>query len=283
MKTPGCCPQCSKYNLVCMTLGHLVARRIAFNRDEVLGVIYKTLDLTVTNTDQCVRLMFHHDNVTKMMANVEVPGMPKEISEMFRDRRGKASATISHLKIWKTRYPNEKLYLEKDLEPYINEYEKCVSPGPEIIEDLPEISAVLNTFNTNRLLEFLMFCKSHGKKITALSSWILVETKMKQWQIDFIYDLGQNFYLNTAEFYAMSHIFADDEMLQYDTETRARLVEKAYTFPETYVVMEEFGIENVYPDCYPIDEILSIAEFFSKLSAPAEGKGSLKRILQQSV
>jgi hypothetical protein len=239
-----------------MLFGTLLARGVPFSRDEILKQIYDEDHFkTHIDIDNCISLFADHDNATKMKAGVAVPRMPKFIVELFKNK----TPTL-FIKLWKRYFSEQKLYTEKDLEPYVKKFEEAVDPGPDIVEGIAEESGVLIQIISQRLLRFLEFCKDHGKEFFVSSSNILIGRKMKLWEFEFIFDLGRNFYLNAFEFYSLTHFFVGEAS------------KGDYRLPNLDDLMEMLEIENTYKDCYPIDRVLSVADYLARLTGCVTGE-----------
>jgi len=252
MKT-GCCKSCSRYHLGCTIFGSLLSRNIPFNRTEILGRIYEDDVMTRREMDTCSNALKSMDNVTRLIANIDVPGVPDFVKDLFRTK-----GPGDFMKIWKSLKNPGKIYLEKDLEPYIRKFEESLNPDEDIISDIPDNSGILVSVLTPRIIDFWLFCIGHGKWFLFSTTALITEKPTKQWQIDFIFDLGQNFYLNTADFHIFTHMITGEHSL--DT----------YRLPTKRELAEFTDVPDVYTDCFPISSVLDVAEALSKFSSPTE-------------
>jgi len=241
--------------LTCAVFGTLLTRGIPFVRKDVIDCIYNYNNFsTMMELDRCTSRFADHDRVTKTMCNLDA-GIPDCIAVFFKDKN-----PGGFFKLWKTVFPNEKMYTEKELEPYVKKFEETINPGEDIVCDIKTPSAVLTTVVTPRFARFFEFCKRHGKEFMVSTDNMLIGRPMKQWQFGFICDIGQTFFLNPQEFYSLYHFFTGN------------VHGKEFVLPNMAEIMEKLDIKHVYRDCYPIDKILSVAEYFAKMTGGYTGE-----------
>ena len=269
MKPSDCCRSCSLTRLSFLIAGHIVAREVEVNYDTFMTPVLEAISqMTPREMDKTFDLFTNCDTVTKLIAGVKVnpPGplgsdVPQCIANVFRNNLNN--------KRFCNAWPRMKedgfvLFTPRDFEEFLRE---------DNIEDLPDKITLLAPVIEKDLYDFIRKARKHkvpgcadvsrgssGRVIVCAEDTVLYNKKMRQWEIEFVHDIGRSFTSAPKDFMLFQHFFDDRESsMLYRTPNLARILTR---------LDDDGHAATAYADCGALRKILAVAELMANLHSP---------------
>ena len=258
MKNPGCCGSCSLTRLSFLIAGHIVAREVEIDYDSFLSPILRDISLmTPAEIDNTFELFTNCDTVTRLIAGVKVPDVPQCIANVFRNNLNNKR----FCRAWATmKEDGFVLFTPGDFEDFLRE---------DNIEDLPDKITLLAPVIEKDLYDFIRKARknkfpgcadSSGRVIVCAEDTVLYNKKMRQWEIEFVHDIGRSFTSAPKDFMLFQHFFDNRESsMLYRTPNLARILTR---------LDDDGHAATAYADCGALRKILAVAELMANLHSP---------------
>lgn len=256
MKNPACCGSCSLTRLSFLIAGHVVAREVEIDYESFLSPFLRDISLmTPAEIDNTFELFTNCDVVTKLIAGVKVPDAPQCIANLFRNnlnnkRFCKAWLTTSAEGTRGLKDDGFVLFTPGDFEEFLRE---------DNIEDLPDKITLLAPVIEKELYDFIRKARK-TKFIVCAEDTVLYNKKMRQWEIEFVHDIGRSFTSAPKDFMLFQHFFDNRESsMLYRTPNLARILTR---------LDDDGHAATAYADCGALRKILAVAELMANLHSP---------------
>jgi len=234
--------------------GHIVAREVEVDYDSFLTDILQDLSLMKPDEiDKTFDLFTNCDVVTKLIAGVKVtsppgvPDIPPSIERVFRNNLNNKRFCRAWLTMKEDGFV---LFTPGDFDVYIND---------DNIEDLPDKITLLAPVVEKDLYDFIRRARQE-KFIVCAEDTVLYNKKMRQWEIEFVHDIGRSFTSAPKDFMLFQHFFDDRESSYlYRTPNLARILTR---------LDDDGHAATAYADCGALRKILAVAELMANLHSP---------------
>ena len=247
MKQSGCCYSCSLTRLSFLLAGHVVAREVEVNYDDFMTGILDDIsgnNWSAGDIDNTFELFRDCDTTTKLIAGVKVPGVPDSIARVFKNNLN----TKRFCRAWKTHLQDVGflLFTPKDFEPFLKS---------QNIQGLPPKIALMAPVIEKELYDFVKIAREQDVFIICSEDTVLHNKKMRQWELEFVHDIGRTFVSSPRDFFVFQNFYDNREH------------DSLYRTPNLAKILARMDMSaEAYADSGALKKILAVAEVLSKIS-----------------